>query len=148
MKKGNSFISFVIIAWLMAIVLSGCSQNNNEFVSGSSYPVVNLNATKDSDSVENRPVRAYSANVIPSNVGTEEWLGGSIIVGDKEYRAWEVWEYLIDGSSSSNFNVSHIENAVSMKHLKLHDRYLLWWFDEQGREVGIGDVAIISDEWD
>ena len=70
-----------------------------------------------------------------------ELLGGSIIVGDKEYRAWEVWERLVDGPGGSNFSISDMENAVSMKHLKLDDRYLLWWFDEKGREVGLGDVA-------
>jgi len=71
----------------------------------------------------------------------EQWLGGSIIVGNVEYRAWEVWEHLIDGPGGSNFNVGDMENAVYMKHLQLDDRYLLWWFDEHGREVGIGDVA-------
>ena len=52
------------------------------------------------------------------------------------------------GCDNEQNSFAVIENAVNMKYLKLHDRYLLWWFDEQGREVGIGDVAIISDEWD
>ena len=145
MKKIREFIGFIIIASVITVALTGCSQSNNDFAGDSSYPVVNLNATIGSDLMENHLTRAYSANMLSNNVVADEWLGGSIIVDGREYRAREVWESLIDGSGSSDFNVSDIENAVSMKHLQLDDRYLLWWFDEQGREVGIGDVARICD---
>ena len=89
---------------------------------------------------------AYKLETAQADI--EQWdesPGGSIIVGDREFTTQDVWEYLADGSGTSNSMVCDIYGAVNMKHLELEDRYLLWWFDEHGRVIGLGDVAKMLD---
>jgi len=143
--KRKMLVGCTLIAIMAVALLSGCSHGNSVFADDGIHHVMNPLAFEEHIVSENYLAYEHKDTAMFSSTSAE-WLGGSIIVEGREYRAWEVWEYLVEGSGSSSFNVSDIENAVSMKHLKLDDRYLLWWFDEQGREVGIGDVARIGDE--
>jgi hypothetical protein len=143
--KRKMLVGYALIAIMAVTLLSGCSHGNSVFADDGIHHVMNPPAFEEHSVSENYLDYEHKDTAMFSSTSAE-WLGGSIIVDGREYRAWEVWEYLVEGSGSSSFNVSDIENAVSMKHLKLDDRYLVWWFDEQGREVGIGDVAKIGDE--